>query len=45
MPSPWGMNDLELDEPIDLAHAQTVIVRFYRGSKGGLGLDQHEGTL
>ncbi|MQA91586.1 MAG: hypothetical protein GEU90_15415 [Gemmatimonas sp.] len=41
----WGLDDLELEDLIELAHVRWVVERFYQDAKGELGLDQYEGRL
>ena len=41
----WGLDDLELDDLVELAHSRWVIERFYQDAKGELGLDDYEGRL
>jgi SRSO17 transposase len=41
----WGLDDLQLEDLIELAHVRWVVERFYQDAKGELGLDQYEGRL
>jgi SRSO17 transposase len=41
----WGLDELDLDDLIELAHVRWVIERFYQDAKGQLGMDDYEGRL
>lgn len=41
----WGLDDLDPEDLIELAHIRWVVERFYQDAKGELGLDQYEGRL
>lgn len=39
----WGMDDLDLEGLLELAHCRWIVERFYQDAKGELGLDDYEG--
>jgi len=41
----WGLDGLDLDDLIELAHVRWVVERFYQDAKGELGMDDYEGRL
>jgi SRSO17 transposase len=41
----WGMDALDLEALIGVAHVRWVIERFYQDAKGELGMDDYEGRL
>ena len=39
----WGLDDLDLEGLLELAHCRWIVERFYQDAKGELGLDDYEG--
>jgi len=39
----WGLDDLNLEALLELAHCRWIVERFYQDAKGELGLDDYEG--
>lgn len=39
----WGLDHLDLDGLLELAHCRWIVERFYQDAKGELGLDDYEG--
>jgi len=41
----WGLDDLDLQGLMEMAHCRWIVERFYQDAKGDLGLDDYEGRL
>jgi len=41
----WGLDALDLEALIELAHVRWVVERFYQDAKGELGMDDYEGRF
>ena len=41
----WGLDDLDLQGLMEMAHCRWIVERFYQDAKGELGLDDYEGRL
>jgi SRSO17 transposase len=39
----WGLDDVDLEGLVELAHCRWIVERFYQDAKGELGLDDYEG--
>ncbi|MFH1141373.1 MAG: IS701 family transposase [Chloroflexota bacterium] len=39
----WGLDDMDLEGLLELAHCRWIVERFYQDAKGELGLDDYEG--